>query len=564
LDQLNFDSSASAPQVLLRDVRVGTIASLTSPDPFSGWSPLSATTSIIAATSGPNGQITVIASGGMSPYTYSIDSAAPQASAVFPSLNSGYFSFEVTDFAGCTFSLRVLVPQQAALTASVVSRVWSNCAPAATGSLTITASGGSTPYTYYLDGMINVGTVFSNLAGGYHEISVLDNAARWYNFTELVPRPDPISLSWRLSDGYNVYTQQQLLLDVTVSGGIAPHRISLNGSMQYPPQGFASYTLTPRSYGAWDLSVSSTYSCSGSTRVYFYPKPAVSATMQPVSCLGYTDGSINVTASSGSGSFEYRIAQLSTAWSSDPIFVGLAGGLYEVQVHDIYTSVISSVSIVVEEPAQLTVSVMGRRPDAGQPNGVLFASVSGGTQPYSITVRNPDTGVTDTSPRTEWYSLPSATYSTSVLDNRGCSATASTFDLFSKVVVSSSATGVSCFNSTDGSVQLQAANGDNNFEYSLTSALLQEIDYSSLVWQTGNTFTNLKPGAYVGVAKDSASPVQYATTLVQVTQPLPLLLSYVSSGTLPGNQTAVIDLVAHGGTAPYSTYLRCCSATSHP
>lgn len=127
--------------------------------------------------SGPtatNGSVSVSASGGTAPYTFSINGGAGQANSTFGSLATGNYTVVVTDANGCSGTAAVTVGSNCpALTVSGSATPSDKCTNN-TGVITVTATG-SSGYTYSLNGgSYQPNNVFSNLAAGNFTISARD------------------------------------------------------------------------------------------------------------------------------------------------------------------------------------------------------------------------------------------------------------------------------------------------------------------------------------------------------------------------------------------------------
>src|SRR5437870_3719606 len=130
----------------------------------------------VACFGGSSGIVTVAGSGGTSPYTFSKDGTTFGTSGTFGSLAAGSYTITVKDANGCTTTQPVTITQPAAaLSSSISSQTNVACFGSSTGSVTVSGSGGTTPYTYSIDGTNfgNSGT-FSNLAAGSYTITVKD------------------------------------------------------------------------------------------------------------------------------------------------------------------------------------------------------------------------------------------------------------------------------------------------------------------------------------------------------------------------------------------------------
>jgi hypothetical protein len=125
-----------------------------------------------AATSCANdGYIEIYRSGGIPPYTYSLDNITYISNNKFLNLAAGPYTAWVKDSKGCTGSQAVTVTQGVALTVSAVKTNTSSCVN--DGTIQVNASGGVGPYTYKLDGgSFQVSNSFTGLTNTSYVVTV--------------------------------------------------------------------------------------------------------------------------------------------------------------------------------------------------------------------------------------------------------------------------------------------------------------------------------------------------------------------------------------------------------
>lgn len=121
-----------------------------------------------------DGSIQVNASGGLAPYTYSIDGGSYQASNTFTGLGPGNYTISVKDFKNCLGSAIANI----SLNPVVVTAYATNATSCITnnGMVQLFRTGGYGPYTYSLDGnTYQTSPVFTNIAPGTYTGFVKDS-----------------------------------------------------------------------------------------------------------------------------------------------------------------------------------------------------------------------------------------------------------------------------------------------------------------------------------------------------------------------------------------------------
>ncbi|MBR9922105.1 MAG: T9SS type A sorting domain-containing protein [Bacteroidetes bacterium] len=254
------------------------------------------------------------------------------------------------------------------------------------------------------------------------------------------------------------------------------------------------------------------------------PPLEVSVSGTDVSCNNGSDGTATALASGGTGSYSY-------SWDNGgntATITGLAAGTYTVSVSDGVELVTDMITI--NEPTAISISGTVTD-DSGASDGAIDITVSGGTPDYMFSWSSGQNTEDITG-------LAAGTYTVSVTDDNGCTASES-FVVESTqppLSVSVSGTDVSCNNGSDGTATALASGGTGSYTYS---------------WDNGGntaTITGLAAGTYTVSVFDGAELV---TDMITINEPTAISIS----GTVTddsGASDGTIDITVSGGTPGYT------------
>lgn len=110
----------------------------------------------------------------------------------------------------------------------------------------------------------------------------------------------------------------------------------------------------------------------------------LSLTKQDVTIPGLANGQITANAFGDTGVYAFSISP-QTGQQDSNIFTGLAAGTYDVTVEDLNSQATVTQQIIIEEPAELAITITEQtnNPCFESEQGAVSLSVSGGTGPYS-------------------------------------------------------------------------------------------------------------------------------------------------------------------------------------
>ncbi|MEZ4722237.1 MAG: HYR domain-containing protein [Flavobacteriales bacterium] len=259
-----------------------------------------------------------------------------------------------------------------------------------------------------------------------------------------------------------------------------------------------------------------------------------------VSCNGGSNGSLTVTQSGGTSTFDYAWSNGSTTsstGSSINTISSCTASTYTVTVTD-NNSCTATASATITQPSSplnASASVSSALDCNGDTDGQVTASPSGGTSPYTYSWSTGGTSATETN-------LGSGTYSVTITDQNTCTDSASvTLTQPTALVASASVSStLDCNGDTDGQVTASPSGGSSPYTYS---------------WSTGGTSateTNLGAGTYSVTITDQNNCTDSAS--VTLTQPTALVASASVSSTLDcnGDTDGQVTASPSGGSSPYT------------
>ena len=256
-------------------------------------------------------------------------------------------------------------------------------------------------------------------------------------------------------------------------------------------------------------------------------------------CAGDSNGSMDVSASGGTGILEYSLNDITYQASST--FNGLLAGDYTIYVRDANGCLVSAQD-TVNEPAPLSAQVIKTNVTFGALGTITIAGSMGGVPPYEYSISG--SGGIFTSD-TAYSGLTPATYPVVLRDQNGCTyeETVEVLDIqFMQMVTNVSH--VRCFGDDDGSILFLPQDAVGPVQYSIDSGAH---------FVSTPLFENL-PGdsTYMMVAVDSAGKV--FTGPVTITQPTALSFSHTVTPAACNafSPTGAVDITVTGGTGTYS------------
>ncbi|MBI2966415.1 MAG: hypothetical protein HYY40_01200 [Bacteroidetes bacterium] len=469
---------------------------------------ISITKTDVACNGGNTGQATANPAGGTAGYNYVWNDPAPaQSTQTVTGLTAGTWTVTVTDSKGCTATQSVNITQPAGPLNLTMSGTNISCNGLCNGTATATVGGGSIPYTYsWNDPGFQTTSAATGLCAGTFSVTVTDNKGCTITGSRNLTQPAAIVLSTGSVNATCGGSDGQASVSVT-SGGTPSFSFLWND----PAPAQTTAAATGLSAGNYGVTITDANSCTATANVTVNDNGSPTATISSstnVSCNGGNNGSTAVTAGGGTPGYTYN---WSTGGTTSSV-AGLIAGNYTVTVSDA-AGCNATANVTITQPAVLNASVTSATnvSCSGGNNGTATVSVSGGTISYTY---NWSAGGQTTSIAT---GLNANTFTVTVTDSKGCSATASaTITQPGPLSTANAVTDNNCNGGNTGSITTTPAGGTAPFGYTWTGG------------QTNATATGLIAGTYTVTVTDSKGCT--ATASSTVTQPSGLSNRYSRGG----------------------------------
>jgi uncharacterized protein (DUF2141 family) len=494
----------------------------------------------VKCSGGTDGSITVSASEGTGPYTYSIDNGDFGTTREFTGLQAGEYTLAVKDANNCSTSKKETVgtPKQLKIADPTPSDV--DCHGNATGEISIDTEGGTSPYDYQIKkpGQTSFTTAkenggdsytYGSLTAGSYDVRVIDaNGCTSNEKNTPVGTPNPLGISTS-ANPVKCSGGTDGSITVSASEGTGPYTYSIdNGDFG------TTREFTGLQAGEYTLAVKDANNCSTSKKeTVGTPNPlGISTSANPVKCSGGTDGSITVSASEGTGPYTYSIDNGDFGTTRE--FTGLQAGEYTLAVKDA-NNCSTSKKETVGTPKQLKIAdpTPSDVDCHGNATGEISIDTEGGTSPYDYQIKK--SGQTSFATAKEnggesftYDSLTAGSYDVRVIDANGCTSNErdTTVGTPSPLVITvPTPSDVDCHGNATGEISIDTEGGTSPYDYQIKES--DEDDFRTVEAEGGNSYTYelLTAGSY-DVRVIDANGCNSNTRDTIVTEPQPLSISF--------------------------------------
>lgn len=468
------------------------------------------------------GTAAVSVTGGQAPYSITWSNGATGAS--ITNLGKGSYSATITDALGCIATTTVAInePGVAALAVSLsgTNPVCHN----GKGIITTTVSNGTPGYQYqWSPGGASTANLTNASAGAYQLLLTDKNgctATANYTLT------DPTDIVVTLDVQNTSCGGGNGVIKTSVTGGTSPYTYNWN------PVTSTNSTISNLVSGTYNVSVQDKNGCSQTATAKVEASSSLTLQIQHTDIACFGDKTGTATANVTGGLQPYTITWSNGATGAN--ITNLVKGNYSAVVTDASGCKVNS-TISINEPAtalKLTLNATDAICNKG--TGSINSVVSGGTPVYNYTWSA--AGISGATAN----NLQAGSYSLTVKDNNGCSATAAT-------IINEPAAIAASF-----TIQ-NATCGVNNG--GVTATVTGGLSPYTYTWMPGNIASagikNVSPGSYNLTVTDKNGCQLTKEAIVSTTSGLSITPT-ITNVKCHGEKSGGVTIAITGGATPYS------------
>ena len=519
----------------------------------------------VSCNGGSDASITVVASGGTSTLTYTLNpGAVSNTTGVFNGLTADTYTVSVSDVNNCgpVVTGSIVITEPPVITITGESKTDITCFSLTDGTITVNAAGGTAPLSYTLNpGSVNSATgFFGGLGAGIYTVSVSDANGCGPVVSNAIEVVEPAQIQIinvsktdiscnGLSDG---------TITATATGGIAPLSYTIMPGGTTNSTGFFD-NLTA---GDYTIFVDDANGCGpvSSALISIIQPDVISAivTATDALCNGTATGTIQIAASDGVPPYTYSVDGGLNFFAGSS-FMALPAGSYHVIVRDANACENDAGTYQVDEPDPVAFSTnITDITCYGNADGEIEFTASGGTPPYQYSIYGNDP--LEFQPGNVFTNLGADTYELIVKDANGCLSASVfvTLDDPDQIFVGFNAPAITTCFGDPGSITLTGTGGSGSLEYSISTT-----QFVPGPWQAGGEFNNLQGGVpYYGFVRDMITGCIASANdgnSITINQPSEIIysvttLTHVTGCSYNTNGEIRISLPT-GGSPPYTYFI---------
>jgi len=199
-----------------------------------------------------NGQAAIVATAGVPPYQYLWNTSSINDTLF--NLCSGTYYATVTESHGCIRTVFAEITQPDLLTISNSTLISPNCNGTCTGSISLTVTGGTPPYSFVWSNGGSNDSINHNICAGNYSVSITDAHGCTFDTTFTLLQPDLLTATVT-STKVPCAEVCSGTADITITGGVSPYQIHWDNGQQ-------TVHATSLCLGNHTVTVTDSHSCS--------------------------------------------------------------------------------------------------------------------------------------------------------------------------------------------------------------------------------------------------------------------------------------------------------------
>ncbi len=354
-----------------------------------------------------DGSATATPSNGTGPYTY-FWSPGGQTGQTANNLAAGNYTVLITDANGCQGTLSATINNPNSPIASIQGSTPVLCNGGNSGTATVAASGGTSPYTFAWSASGQTTQTATGLAAGVYQATVVDAASCASTTSVTITEPNVLTASTNSTATSDVscFGLSDGTAGITATGGTVPYTyLWSNNASTIDINGLVA--------GTYGVTVTDANGCQSSESIVVSQPAALTASAgsNDILCNGETNGTATASATGGISPYSYTWSNSATTATIN----NLAAGVYNATIVDANGCNAGTNSVTITEPTALSAGITATSPSTvGGFNGAVTLAPAGGTAPYTYLWSNGAT-IQNLS------NITAGTYSVTITDANGCS-----------------------------------------------------------------------------------------------------------------------------------------------
>ena len=434
---------------------------------------------------------------------------------------------------GCFNTIAFTISEPDTLLASIFTPGVVLCSGGTVDSLSVNVAGGTTPYSYLWNTNATTPTITGVGVGSYW-VTVTDFRGCQASDTFNVGQPNSLAFTL-LADSVSCFNGSNGIAYVdSIGGGTFPYTFQWGPASGNQTNDTAFNLIT----GTYMLTVTDFNGCQvqQSITIQQYTAILITETHVNVSCIGSSDGSIDVSVAGGKPSYSYAWTGPNGFTASSQDIAALAAGSYTLVTTDA-NNCSNTQTFTITQPAAVVMSFTSTNVKCfGGSDGSLSVSVqSGGVAPFQFqwdAAANNQLGTTATG-------LSAGNYSVTVTDGNGCTFTnnANVAQPLTPLSVTATGTAALCAGYNNGIAIANAQGGTPGYTYLWNDPMSQTTAQASSL--TSNT--------YQVTVTDMNGCTAIDTTFIDEPDPI-VVVATPDSTNCWGDASGSISLFVTGGT----------------